>query len=102
MAVRIYDNSLVIRTSFFPNKFPYEAAFIDQWSSKDYVDIMAPKIYKQALSLNTGIVHCCSNKRTIYDIVKTRMPNVKTILRKDIDFFTLKDTSLLKGECENE
>ena len=47
LLVRTYENSLVIRTSFFGYDFPYEAAFVDQWSSKDYVDIIAPKVMEE-------------------------------------------------------
>lgn len=95
IAVRMYKKSLVIRTSFFKHNFPYEKAFIDQWSSKDYVDIMAPKILKGILSNKLGIMHCFSERKSIYEIAKQRNPNVKKITRRDIDFPTLKDTSLI-------
>ena len=37
-AVRMYDNSLIVRTSFGPNVFPYEKAFADQWTSRESVE----------------------------------------------------------------
>lgn len=97
LAVRIYENSLVIRTSFFGNDFPYEKAFIDQWSSKDYIDIMAPKILKECLSDKKGILHVFSKRRSLYEIAKIKNQKIKKISVKDFDNkLTLPiDTSLL-------
>ena len=95
LAVRMYENSLVIRTSFYNHTFPYEYAFIDQWSSKDYIDVIAPKIIKHILSDELGIIHCVSKRRTIYEIAKERNPNIKKATRKSFDFPIPKDTSLI-------
>lgn len=95
LAARMYDKCLVIRTSFFTHTFPYEKAFEDQWSSKDYVDVIAPKVLEAALSQKVGIVHCVSARRTLFDIAKDRKPEVQPISRKDINFPTPKDTSLI-------
>lgn len=94
LLVRTYENSLVIRTSFFGYEFPYEAAFVDQWSSKDYVDIIAPKVLEEILSDKKGIAHVGSARRTIYDIASDRKDNVKKIYRKEVGIFIPKDTSL--------
>ncbi len=94
LLVRTYENSLVIRTSFFGYDFPYEAAFVDQWSSKDYVDIIAPKVLEEIFNNKRGIVHVGSERRTIYDIASDRNESVKKISRKDIDFLVPKDTSI--------
>lgn len=95
LVVRTYENSLVIRTSFFGYEFPYEAAFIDQWSSKDYVDIIAPKVLKAILDEQTGIVHVGNTKRSIYEIAKDRKTKVKKIYRQDIDSHIPQDVSIL-------
>ena len=94
LLVRTYENSLVIRTSFFGYEFPYEAAFVDQWSSKDYVDIIAPKVLEEILSDKRGIVHVGNERRTIYDIALDRDENVKKIFRKQVKFYIPRDTSL--------
>ena len=94
LLVRTYDNSMIIRTSFFGYEFPYESAFIDQWSSKDYVDIIAPKIIKLIKSNKVGIFHVGEKRKTIFEIAKRRSPNVGKISRSDIFFKTPKDTSL--------
>jgi len=95
LCARMYNNALIIRTSFFTHSFPYEKAFVDQWSSKDYVDIIAPKVLEAALSNKLGIVHCVSKRRTLLDIARDRKPEVQAISRNDINFPTPKDTSLI-------
>ena len=94
LAARMYNNCLIIRTSFFGYTFPYEKAFDDQWSSKDYVDVIAPKVLEAALSNKIGIVHCVSKRRTLFEIAKERKPEVQKNSRKDINFPTPRDTSL--------
>jgi len=94
LMVRMYDNSLCIRTSFFGSSFPYDKALEDQWTTKDYIDVMAPKILKECLSGKTGISHCYSKKRTVYNLAKIRNKNISKIKRKDLDFVIPRDTSL--------
>ena len=72
LVARMYERTLTIRTSFFKHTFPYEC-----------------------LSEDIGIVHCGSRRRTIFDIAKDRKPDIKRMSRKDINFTTPKDTSLL-------
>lgn len=84
LLVRTYQNSLVIRTSFFGEKFPYEKAFIDQWSSKDYIDVMAPKILQACLSTSVGIKHVYSERRTLHEIATYRGDKVEKIKMSDL------------------
>lgn len=95
LAARMYQKSLIIRTSFFGYDFPYEKAFTDQWSSKDYVDVIAPKVLDSILNVESGIVHCVSERRTLFEIAKQRNDKVQEITRKEINFPTPKDTSLI-------
>jgi len=95
LLVRTYENSLVIRTSFFGYEFPYEAAFVDQWSSKDYVDIIAPKILKAILDEETDIVHVGNTKRSIYEIAKDRSENIIQTTRSVVSTVVPKDTSFV-------
>lgn len=98
VACRMYKKCLIIRTSFYGHNFPYDKAFIDQWSTKDYVDIMAPKILDLCLSERIGIHHCFSKKRTTYEIAKERSDKIQKIRRKDFNFHILRDISLTKGD----
>lgn len=101
LVVRAYPNSLTIRTSFFGYTFPYEKAFVDQWSSKDYIDIIAPKILHACLSDKTGIINCGSNRRSIYEIAITRNPNVIPI-NKPKEYVNIPtDTSLKEMQNDN-
>ena len=94
LVVRTYHNSLVIRTSFFDTFFPYDKAFVDQWSTKDYIDIMAPKILNECLSDKKGIVHVASFKKTLYDLAVERRKDVIKSSVKDVNFTVPIDTSL--------
>lgn len=97
LCVRTYENSLVIRTSFFGKTFPFEKAFVDQFSSKDYIDIIAPKIYDAMLSDKLGIVHIGSPRRSLYEIAIERKPDVLpgTVQAQSLLFPTPIDTSIL-------
>jgi dTDP-4-dehydrorhamnose reductase len=77
MASLIYDKSLVIRTEFCDIDFPFDTAFTDKYSSKEYIDILAPKISKKCLSEQTGICHVGGPRRSFYEFGKLRNPNVK-------------------------
>jgi len=94
LLVRTYDNSLIIRTSFFGHYFPYEKAFTDQWSSKDYVDIIAPKIVDTIMLNKLGIAHVGSDRRSLFQIAYERNKFVKPAERIEVDFSVPRDTSL--------
>lgn len=98
LAIRMNNQNLVIRTSFFPLEFKHKAAFIDQYTTKDFVDIIAPIVYKAAISDKCGIVHIGTDRDSIYNKVKKRYPSIKKISIEDItSVFIPKDTSLI---CE--
>ncbi len=95
LLTRTYEHSLVIRTSFFGYDFPYDSALVDQWTTKDYVDIVALKVISVILDNPKGIVHIGSARRTIYDIAKERCGNINKIYRCDIDSPIPRDISLI-------
>ena len=86
---------MVIRTSFYGHGFPYEKAFIDQWTSKDYIDVIAPKILDAIKSDKVGIVHIGSPRRSVYEIALERREDVEPIRLKDTEFKIPRDVSLL-------
>lgn len=45
-AARLYDKALIVRTTFGPNVFPYEKAFVGQWTSRESVSVVAMMISK--------------------------------------------------------
>ena len=99
LMVRTYDNSLILRTSFFGKQFPYEKAFTDQWTTKDYIDIMAPKIYSEIKLNKCGVSHVLSLRRTLYELAKIRKPDVLPSKSKDQNYgFDLPtDLSLIRS-----
>lgn len=93
-AVRAVPNHLIIRTSFGRGKFDYPAAFTDKWSSKEYVDIIAPDILAAAMSPLTGVVNIGGPKRSLYEYAKERNPDVKPIERQQSSHDSPADTSM--------
>lgn len=87
-------NHLIIRTSFGSDKFSYKQAFIDKWSSKDYVDIIAPLIYEAAISPLTGVLNLGTERKTLYDYASRRNDGVIPVKLSETNFFTPYDTSL--------
>lgn len=71
-AVRLVPNHLIIRTSFGSSEFPYEFAYNNKWTSKDYVDIIAPMILQAAQSDLQGVVNIGTEKKTIFDFASQR------------------------------
>jgi len=98
LLVRTYDNSLVIRTSFYGKKFPYEKALVDQWTSKDYVDVISPLVLKCIKKKHAGISHVGSSRATVYEVAKRRSDNVLPISLKDMEINIPRDTSLNLAE----
>ena len=75
--VSTVDNALSIRTEFCGIDFPFNTAYVDKWSSKDYIDNIAPKIVDISLSNKTGICHVAGNRKSFYELGLERNPNVK-------------------------
>lgn len=95
-AVRMYDKSLIIRTTFGPNVFPYEKAFIDQWTSRESVSVIAGMIGKLIDKDVTGIVHVGGKRKTVFEFAKS-LDETKDIGRlsiNDVSFKVPVDTSL--------
>lgn len=93
-SVKAVKNHLIIRTSFGKNTFDYPNAFIDKWTSKDYVDVIAPMIYEASLSPLTGVLNLGTERKTIFAHAKERNPNVNPVKIEDTAFLTPYDTSL--------
>ncbi len=99
-AVRAVPNHLIIRTSFGSAKFDYPAAFTDKWSSKEYVDVIAPELLAAARSPVTGIVNIGGPRRTIYDYAVQRNPQVSRIERSNSAHESPADTSLNQSKWQ--
>jgi len=95
-AVRMYDKSLIIRTTFGPNVFPYDNAFIDQWTSREKVSVIAELIIRLIKKNAVGVYHVGGKRKTVFEYAKKVSPskNVGRISIKDVPFKLPKDTSL--------
>jgi dTDP-4-dehydrorhamnose reductase len=78
---------LIIRTLFKPNPFPWDKAFIDQYTQGDYANIIAPLIVKEIKKwnkINSKIVYVGTGRKTIYELAIRTKPGVKKVSVNDI------------------
>lgn len=90
-AVRLLDNSLILRLSFGPVPFPWEKVYADQYNSKLYVDEMASLIVKAAQSQATGIMNLGGARTSLEAYARRTRPDIQTVPRPD---WVPQDTSL--------
>lgn len=86
LAVGLYENSLIIRTSFY-RTLNFAKACTDQFTSRIPIQEAAKAIYELARRHDIrGIINVGSaQKRSLYDIVRSEFnPTVEACLRKDI------------------
>jgi dTDP-4-dehydrorhamnose reductase len=98
-AVRMYDKALIVRTSFGPDRFPYDRAFADQWTSREPVSVIARKLAALAATDATGVVHVGGPRRTVLEYARSLDPSrtIGKLSVKDVPFRVPLDTSL---NCE--
>ena len=75
-AVRMVENHLIIRTSFGASEFPHDTAYNNLWTSKDYVDVIAPMILEASKSDLTGIINIGTEKKSMLDYARRRNPDI--------------------------
>tara|TARA_R110002126_G_scaffold231947_1_gene376500 strand:- start:75 stop:629 length:555 start_codon:yes stop_codon:yes gene_type:complete len=92
-AVRIYDNSLIIRASICNYPFPHPQAATDIRKSLMF-DIDAAPIILDLLD-ETGVINLGGDARSVYDFVINRNPSISKISSKEIlDVRIAPDTSM--------
>lgn len=94
--VRMYDKSLIIRTTFGPNIFPYEKAFVDQWTSRESALVIAEKISKLIDKNITGVIHVGGKRKTVFEYAKSldETRDIGQLSISDVPFKVPVDTSL--------
>jgi len=95
-AVRMYDQALIVRTSFGPVPFPYENAFKDQWTSRETVPVFARKLVG-LLGINlTGVIHVGGERQTVLAYARNIDPsrNIGELSVASVPFKVPIDTSL--------
>ena len=88
---------LIIRTLFKPRPYKHPRAPVDQWTTGDYVDVIAPKI-AEAIKLFEaeeleGIIHIGTEKKSSFDLAR-QTRQVEPISLDDIPMRLPRDTSL--------
>lgn len=93
---RLPYDSLIVRTSFKQKgPWPYPKAFVDQYTSRDTVDVIADQILQCLFGSHTGVVHLGTERKTVYELAKRQSPEVEPISIEDIkDVVLPRDTSL--------
>ena len=101
-AVRMYENSLIVRMTFFPNIFPYLKGFVDQRVSRIPVT-NAAEILKDIIYSNLkGVIHLGGLNKTTYDFaVSTSGGNmIEKISINSIDCPVPKDVTMNISKLE--
>lgn len=95
-AVQMYDNALIIRTSFGPDEFPYPKAFVDQWTSREGVTVTAQLMVALIKKDVTGVFHVAGERKTVYEYAKSldESKEIGELRTSDVSFEVPKDTSL--------
>ena len=93
-AVQIYPNSLILRTAFYPDVFPYDKAYVDKYASADYLSILAPIMLDLAIRHDVkGIINVGTNRKTIKELAMRTKPDVGDLHRHDMKVDIPKDSS---------
>lgn len=98
-AVRLYENSIIIRTTFGPNVFPFEKAFVDQWTSRESVSTTARMIARLIDSDFKGTVHVGGKRKSVMEYAKSLDPDtaIRELSVCEVNFKVPADTSM---NCE--
>lgn len=77
---RTLPGTLVLRTSFRPNAWPYPVAFTDVFTSQDYVDVIAPDIALAVRRLGDipySTLHIATERKSAFELARRRRPDVR-------------------------
>lgn len=91
---RLKYTHLVIRTSFGPKEWPHEFACTDMFTSKDTIDVIAPKIAQAVFLGETDTIHVGTQVKSVYDYARALKPDVKPITREELKVELPYDVSL--------
>lgn len=102
-AAMLYDKALIVRTTFGPDVFPYDKAFIDQWTSRESVSVIARMISELIHKNVTGIIHVGGKRKTVLDYAKDLDPTreIQKLSINDVPFNVPCDTSLNCGRYKS-
>jgi dTDP-4-dehydrorhamnose reductase len=97
VVARLAPRSLVIRCLFKPRPFPHPAACVDQFTTGDYVDIIAKQIAQCVKMFDTfkthDTIHIGTGRKSTYDLAR-QTRDVDRICVADVAVSLPRDTSL--------
>jgi dTDP-4-dehydrorhamnose reductase len=95
-SARLYDNALIVRTSFGPNVFPFDKAFVDQWTTRESVAVIARKLAALIDAKISGVIHIGGTRKTVFEYAKSldETRDIGELSIKDVNFRVPVDTSL--------
>lgn len=95
-AARLVPGSLIVRTSFGPDEFPYPKAFVDQWTSREPVSLIARKLVDVLRRGVCGVLHLGGPRRTVIEYARSLNPSrpIGELSIRDVSFAVPRDTSL--------
>lgn len=97
-AARGHRHPLVVRTSFKTSPWPYPKAFVDQYTSADYVDTIAQELVKLMIHLDTvrdfDVLHIGTERKSVFELAKRRSPDILPMHRHDAPVYIPPDVSL--------
>ena len=92
-AVRMYNNSLILRTCMCDYPFPHDSALTDVRKSLMY-NFEAAGIILKVLD-HTGVINVGGKSQSVYDFVSGKKPDIKKCRRKDVtDVVIAPDTTM--------
>ena len=81
-----HKRHLIIRTLFKPRPFPFDKAFMNQYTMGDYVDVISSLILREIVNwdLTSKLVYVGTGRKTIHELALQTKPDIIPISTKDI------------------
>ncbi len=98
-AARVAQNVLIVRTSFKESVWRYPMAFMNQFTSADFVDVIASEFlvlleHLPAIQLSNGLLHLATERKSIYDLALRRNSGIQSGSRLEAKVHIPPDVSL--------
>jgi dTDP-4-dehydrorhamnose reductase len=96
-AARHARRALIVRTSFKDSNWPYPVAFEDQFTSADFVDLIANEmliLINHLGMVEHDLLHVVTERKSIFELARRRNPNVQPGSRLKANVHIPPDVSL--------
>lgn len=77
--VKTHPNYLILRTLFKPNPFPFDKAYVDQYTQGDYVDVIAKLLAEKVKNWDrktSGMEYLGTGRKTMFELAKRTKSDV--------------------------